>query len=206
MMASHAPKLSAACPSRPVSILRILLTLLAILSSLHLASADETSATGMRVCVCECKGAAKQCCCSLERVYVSCLYALLYAEATTDPEILESPQSQTLPIGSVARFTCRASHPLKWMIEVDGVFETYEEAFEQVGIRLGSNDSILLMDATEANNGTMVKCSVLVISENGRASDESEVATLLVFGEFKSNFFHFGCINTNTVNSLIQNI
>ena len=104
---------------------------------------------------------------------------------------MEPPHNQTLPVNSVARFTCITIDIVVWEIKpVDSNFSTMlsleipDEGVNllQRGITIDSgNKSILLVNATLENNKTNVRC--LTGKNLLNLAVMSDTATLIVFGE-----------------------
>ena len=108
---------------------------------------------------------------------------------------MEPPHNQTLPVNSVARFTCITIDIVVWeIITVDSNFSTKlsleipDEGVNllQQGITVYSgNKSVLLANATLENNGTNVRC--LTGKNLLNLHVMSDIATLIVFGEYCIN-------------------
>ena len=118
------------------------------------------------------------------------LYFFFYeSAASTATQILVSPQNQTVPMNSVARFTCRTTTSfVVWQVNNAQLStEMWIEAFQLRGIRVDSeNGSVLLVNATWRNNGIKIRC--LTGLELNAAS---ETAILTVFGELRiSDLLH----------------
>ena len=104
---------------------------------------------------------------------------------------MEPPHNQTLPVNSVARFTCITIDIVVWEIKtVDSHFSTRllleipsaGVNLLQRGINVDSgNKSVLLVNATLENNETNVRCLTGKDLLNLRVM--SDTATLIVFGE-----------------------
>ena len=104
---------------------------------------------------------------------------------------MEPPHNQTLPVNSVARFTCITIDIVVWEIKtVDSNFSTRLSLeipsagvnLLQRGINVDSdNKSVLLVNATLENNETNVSCLTGKDLLNLRMM--SDTATLIVFGE-----------------------
>ena len=118
------------------------------------------------------------------------LLIFLVSIAATGNLILQPPISQTAPVNSVAVFTCRVIGMLVW--EVNGGQIQNEVAKESLcnmhGVCINGtldtsdeeSESVLLVNATEQNNNTTVKCLAF---EDFVLIEESEVAVLKVFGK-----------------------
>ena len=89
-------------------------------------------------------------------------FVCYYPSLATATQIVVPPQSQTVPVNSVARFTCRTTSFVVWQINNGRLMSdspTSVAAFQLRGIRVDSdNDSVLLVNATLKNNGTNVTC------------------------------------------------
>ena len=97
-------------------------------------------------------------------------------------QIVEHPQNQTVPVNSVARFTCRTTSFIVWEINGAQLSSDSAEVFKQLGITVDSeNESVLLVNATLENNGTKILCRTGL--NRAMATVLSEVAVLTVFGE-----------------------
>ena len=127
-----------------------------------------------------------------------CLQAITFINlhAGNTPQIVEPPHNQTLPVNSVARFTCITIDVVVWEIKtVDSNFSTRlslqvpDEGVNllQRGITVDSgNKSVLLVNATLETNRTNVHCLTGKNLLNLRVM--SNTATLIVFGEYCMNF------------------
>ena len=104
---------------------------------------------------------------------------------------MEPPHNQTLPVNSVARFTCITIDIVVWeIITVDSNSSTrLSLEIPSAGVNLlqrgitvdSDNKSVLLVNATLENNGTDVRC--LTGSDVLSVPVMSNTATLVVFGE-----------------------
>ena len=120
------------------------------------------------------------------RKYVFPDYFVCYPSLATATQIVVPPQSQTVPVNSVARFTCRTTAFVVWQINKAQLMSdsptSVANAFQLRGIRVDSdNDSVLLVNATLENNGTNVTC--LTGPDRTRLNAMSTTAILTVFGE-----------------------
>ena len=118
---------------------------------------------------------------------------IFYQSAGNAARIVEPPHNQTLPVNSVARFTCITIDIdiVVWEIKpVDSNFSTMlsleipDEGVNllQRGITIDSgNKSVLLVNATLENNKTNVRC--LTGKNLLNLAVMSDTATLIVFGE-----------------------
>lgn len=102
---------------------------------------------------------------------------------------MEPPHNQTLPVNSVARFTCITIDIVVWEIKpVDSNIST-RLSLEIAAVNLlqrgiivdSGNKSVLLVNATLENNETNVRCLTGENVLNLRVM--SDTATLIVFGE-----------------------
>ena len=97
-------------------------------------------------------------------------------------QIVEHPQNRTVPVNSVVRFTCRTTSFIVWEINGAQLSSDNAEFFKQQGIRIeNESESVLLVNATQENNGTSILCRTG--SNPARAYVISEAAVLTVFGE-----------------------
>ena len=72
---------------------------------------------------------------------------------------MEHPQNQTVPVNSVARFTCRTTSFVVWQIDAIQISSDSAEDFKKVGITVeNENQSVLLVNATLENNGKTILC------------------------------------------------
>ena len=95
---------------------------------------------------------------------------------------MEPPQNQTVPVNSVARFTCRTTSFVVWQINGSQLASDNAEIFKRFGIRIeNENESVLLVNATLRNNGTRILC--ITGLDRTRLDVTSEAAVLTVFGE-----------------------
>ena len=112
-------------------------------------------------------------------------FVCYYPSLATATQIVVPPQSQTVPVNSVSRFTCRTTGFVVWQINNGWLMSdspTSVAAFQLRGIRVDSdNDSVLLVNATLENNGTNVVC--LTGPDCTRLNVMSTTAILTVFGE-----------------------
>ena len=107
---------------------------------------------------------------------------------------MEPPHNQTLPVNSVARFTCTTINLVVWeVIHVDSNVSIRlslgigrREELLQRGITIDSgNKSVLLVNATLENNWTNVRC--LTGRDVLDLPVMSNTATLIVFGKYCIN-------------------
>ena len=95
---------------------------------------------------------------------------------------MEHPQNQTVPVNSVARFTCRTTNFVLWEINGAPLSSDSAGAFEKLGITVeNENETVLLVNVTLENNGTRILCRTGL--DRASLSVTSEVAVLTVFGE-----------------------
>ena len=103
----------------------------------------------------------------------------------TATQIVVPPQSQTVPVSSVAKFTCRTTAFVVWQIDSGRLMSdspTSVAAFQMRGIGVDSdNGSVLLVNATLENNGTNITCRTG--PDVSRPNVMSTTAILTVFGE-----------------------
>ena len=101
-------------------------------------------------------------------------------------QILEHPQNQTVPVNSVARFTCTTTNFVLWQIDETQLSSDSAEDFKELGFTVDSeNESVLLVNATQKNNGTKILCRTGL--SRAMTDVTSEVAVLTVFGEYKQS-------------------
>ena len=117
---------------------------------------------------------------------ISDYFVCYYPSLATATQIVVPPQSQTVPVNSVARFTCRTTAFVVWQINnaqlISDSPTSVANAFQLRGIGVDSdNDSVLLVNATLENNGTNVTC--LTGPDCTRLNVMSTTAILTVFGE-----------------------
>ena len=114
---------------------------------------------------------------------------IFYQSAGNAARIVEPPHNQTLPVNSVARFTCITIDIVVWEIKpVDSNIST-RLSLEIAAVNLlqrgiivdSGNKSVLLVNATLENNETNVRCLTGENVLNLRVM--SDTATLIVFGE-----------------------
>ena len=99
-------------------------------------------------------------------------------------QILEHPQNQTVPVNSVARFTCTTTNFVLWEINESQLSSDSAEDFKELGFTVDSeNESVLLVNATQENNNTRILCRTGL--GRTRLNVASEVAVLTVFGEYE---------------------
>ena len=107
-----------------------------------------------------------------------------YQSAGTASQDVEFPRDQTVPLNSVARFTCRTAHSVTWQIGNGYLFldsPSSVNAFAMQGIRVESgNVSVLLVNASLSKNRTSILCRA---GPNPGNLTESRTAVLTVFGE-----------------------
>ena len=112
-------------------------------------------------------------------------FVCYYPSLATATQIVVPPQSQTVPVNSVARFTCRTTGFVVWQIDNGRLMSdspTSVAAFQLRGIRVDcDNDSVLLVNATLENNGINITC--LTGPDHTRLNVISATAILTVFGE-----------------------
>ena len=95
---------------------------------------------------------------------------------------MEPPQNQTVPVNSVVRFTCRTTSFVLWNINGAQLSSDNIGVFKQRGITIeNENESVLLVNATQVNNGTRILC--ITGLDRTRLDVTSEAAVLTVFGE-----------------------
>ena len=91
---------------------------------------------------------------------------------------------QTVPVNSVARFTCRTTSFVVWQINGAQLSSDNAEVFKQRGITVEydqENESVLLVNATLRNNATTILCRTGL--DHTSLNVTSEMAVLTVFGE-----------------------
>ena len=112
------------------------------------------------------------------------MYTFYESAAGIATQILVSPRNQTVPVDSVARFTCRTTSFVVWQVNNVQLLSMFiEEIFRLRGITLdGENGSVLLVNATLRNNGTKILC--LTGSE---LTVTSKIVIMTVFGELNMN-------------------
>ena len=107
---------------------------------------------------------------------------IFYESAGDAQQIVEHLQNQTVPVNSVARFTCRTTSFVVWEINGAQLSSDNAEVFKQRGITIeNENESVLLVNATLRNNGTRILCKTGL--DRASLNVTSEVAVLTVFGE-----------------------
>ena len=118
---------------------------------------------------------------------IGLLYAcgkLFCASAGTASQAVEFPRDQTVPVNSVARFTCRTAHSVMWQIGNGYLFPDSLSSVNDLamqGIRVESgNVSVLLVNASLSKNRTSILCRA---GPNLGNLTESRTAVLTVFGE-----------------------
>ena len=96
----------------------------------------------------------------------------------------EFPRDQTVPVNSVARFTCRTAGSIVWQINNGQLFPDSPSAvdtFAMQGIRVeNGNVSVLLVNASLSKNRTSILCRA---GPNLSDLTDSRTAVLTVFGE-----------------------
>ena len=101
-------------------------------------------------------------------------------------QIVAPPLNQTVPLNSVARFTCRTTSFVVWEINNAQLLLDSERAvdgFKMQGIRVErENESVLLVNATLNNTRTEIRC--WTGSNYPELTRMSAVAVLIVFGEW----------------------
>lgn len=117
------------------------------------------------------------------------MYTFYESAAGIATQILVSPRNQTVPVDSVARFTCRTTSFVVWQIDSTQLSSqlistsSIVKNFCKRGIKLdGENGSVLVVNATLRNNGIKILC--LTGSELNVASNSTY---LTVFGELHMN-------------------
>jgi len=96
-------------------------------------------------------------------------------------QVVESPRNQTVPVNSVARFICRTEGLVAWRINETQLSSDSAKCFRMRGIQAdGENGSVLLVNATIDNNGTLIHC---LTGEQIAALKVIGTALLIVFGE-----------------------
>ena len=108
---------------------------------------------------------------------------MLQSIAGTAAQILEPPQNQTVPVNSVARYACRTTSVVVWLINntqllSDGLIQGFHNRNVIVDIE---NQSVLLVNATLRNNGTKISC--LTGPNHFHLKISSTISVLTVFGE-----------------------
>ena len=101
---------------------------------------------------------------------------------------MEPPHNQTVPVNSVARFTCITTGLVAW--KIDGISSelSVQDAAETINLFhtkgftvINNNKSVLLVNTTIRNYTASIHCHT---GPNRIELDEtSEVAVLTVFGE-----------------------
>ena len=112
------------------------------------------------------------------------LITFFYESAGNAQQIVEHLQNQTVPVNSVARFTCRTTSFVVWEINGAQLSSDNAEVFKQRGITVEydqENESVLLVNATLRNNGTRILCRTGL--DHTSLNVTSEMAVLTVFGE-----------------------
>ena len=105
-----------------------------------------------------------------------------YESAGNAQQIVEPPQNQTVPVNSVARFTCRTTSFVVWEIDGAQLSSDSAEVFKRFGITVeNENQSVLLVNATLENNRKTILCQIGL--NRASLNVTSEVAVLTVFGE-----------------------
>ena len=97
---------------------------------------------------------------------------------------VEFPRDQTVPLNTLARFTCRTAHSVVWQIDNAYLFPDSPSSVNDhaiQGIRVDNeNVSVLLVNASLSNNRTSILCRA---GPNPGNLTESRTAVLTVFGE-----------------------
>ena len=110
----------------------------------------------------------------------------IHPSAGTTSQVVEFPHDQTVPLNSVARFTCRTARSVVWQIGNGQLFPdspSAVDAFAMQGIRVDNeNVSVLLVNASLSNNRTSILCRA---GPDPRHLNESRTAVLTVFGEYR---------------------
>ena len=116
-------------------------------------------------------------------MHVEYHFVLLHLSTGTASQV-EFPCDQTVPLNSVARFTCRTAHSVVWQIDNGHLFPdspSAVDAFAMQGIRVDiENVSVLLVNASLSKNRTSILCRA---GPNPSDLNESRTAVLTVFGE-----------------------
>ena len=122
--------------------------------------------------------------------YICCMFCQSTGAAA---QIMEPPHNQTVPVNSVARFTCRNASFVVWQINSTQLLsDEFVETFRVQGFRVDSqNDSVLLANATLENNKTSITC---VAGPSPTALVPSGTAVLIVFGKWWSEQYHIAGI------------
>ena len=117
-------------------------------------------------------------------MHVKNIFICHYQSAGTASQVVEFPRDQTVPLNSVARFTCRTAHSVVWQIGNGYLFPDSPSSVNNLamqGIRVESgNVSVLLVNASLSNNRTSILCQA---GPNTINLTESRTAVLTVFGE-----------------------
>ena len=112
------------------------------------------------------------------------IFVCHYQSAGTASQVVEFPRDQTVPLNSVARFTCRTAHSVVWQIGNSYLFPDSPSSVNDLamqGIRVESgNVSVLLVNVSLSNNRTSILCRA---GPNTINLTESRTAVLTVFGE-----------------------
>ena len=112
------------------------------------------------------------------------IFVCHYQSAGTASQVVEFPRDQTVPLNSVARFTCRTAHSVVWQIGNGYLFPdspSSVDALAMQGIRVeNGNVSVLLVNASLSKNRTSILCRA---GPNPGNLTESRTAVLTVFGE-----------------------
>ena len=113
---------------------------------------------------------------------ILCFY--IHQSAGTASQLVEFPHDQTVPVNSVARFTCRSAGSVVWQIDNGQLTPdspSAVDAFAMRGIRIDNeNVSVLLVNASLMNNRTSILCRA---GPDPSSLTESRTAVLTVFGE-----------------------
>ena len=110
-------------------------------------------------------------------------FVCYYPSLATATQIVVPPQNQTVPVNSVARFTCRTTSFVVWQVNNAQLLSMFIETFRLRGITLdGENGSVLLVNATLRNNGAKIFCIT-----GSELHVTSKIAIMTVFGELNMN-------------------
>ena len=117
------------------------------------------------------------------------LSPIIYHSSGTTSRIVEPPHDQTVPVNSVAKFTCRTTGLVVWIIDgaVSSLLSLRDgnetvNLFRMEGFTLDSeNKSVLLVNATIRNNKTSIRCRTG--PNRITAHETSEEVVFTVFGK-----------------------
>ena len=99
---------------------------------------------------------------------------------------------QTIPVNSTAVFSCRVTGFLVWEMDMVQIRSETRGAFcRDRGVCVNGTldnlpdetESVLLVDANELNNGSMITCLASVTS-----AEASEAAVIITFGKLESAY------------------